>query len=357
MGQDIIINVQARRYCKMSKFTKIAVLAAMAVCLVLSAGTGAMAGKVIMKMGTSTQPDHIYNEGLRYFKKLVETGTKGAIEVQVFPANQLGAERELVEGLQLGTVQGTMTSTGPMGNFLPGIKVFNLPFLFKDRKSCYAVLDGPVGEGIAKKLLPLGIRSLGWCENGFRNVTNSKRPINKPADMDGLKIRVMEDDLFIISMKALGASPLPMAFSELYTALEQKTVDAQENPLAVIYSSRFFEVQKYLAMTGHFYSPAMLLVSESFFKSLTPDQQKVVLDAGKKTRDFERKLSMEADQKLEAACKAKGMQVSHPDKAPFMKAVTGVYTNPKVVKAIGGGNAKKGQALIDSVKKAVDAVK
>jgi len=340
----------------MTKRKKTAMVIAMALMALIAFSPAAMA-KIVMKMGTSTQPDHIYNQGLRYFEKLVEKGTNGAIDVQIFPANQLGAERELVEGLQLGTVQGTMTSTGPMGNFLPEIKVFNLPFLFKDRKSCYAVLDGPVGQEIAKKLIPLGIRSLGWCENGFRNVTNSKRPINKPEDMKGLKIRVMEDDLFIISMKALGASPLPMAFSELYTALEQKTVDAQENPLAVIYSSRFFEVQKYLAMTGHFYSPAMLLVSESFFKSLTPAQQKVLIEAGAKTRDYERKLSMEADQSLEAKLKEKGMIITHPDKKPFMEAVASVYTNPKVMKAIGGGDAKKGKALIEKVKAAAMAAK
>ena len=308
----------------------------------------------IMKMGTSTQPDHIYNKGLEHFKKLVEEGTKGAIEVQIFPANQLGAERELVEGMQLGTVQGTMTSTGPMGNFLPDIKLFNLPFLFKDREAAYKVLDGPVGTQIADKLLKVGIRSLGWAENGFRNITNSRNAINKPEDINGLKIRVMEDDLFIISMKALGASPLPMAFSELYTALEQKTVDAQENPLAVIHSSRFFEVQKFLAMTGHFYSPAMLLVSESFFAGLSDDEKKVVLDAGKKTCNFERDLSLKADQELEAALEKAGMTITHPDKAPFQKQVAGVYTNPKVIKAIGGGDDKKGEALI---KAALEAAK
>ncbi len=332
------------------KFLVLTMVAAMG--LMLFAGPASAAK--IMKMGTSTQPDHIYNKGLERFEKLVEEGTKGAIDVQIFPANQLGAERELVEGMQLGTVQGTMTSTGPMGNFLPDIKLFNLPFLFKDRKAAYKVLDGAVGTEIADKLLKVNIRSLGWAENGFRNITNSRNAINKPADVKGLKIRVMEDDLFIIAMKALGASPLPMAFSELYTALEQKAVDAQENPLAVIHSSRFFEVQKYLAMTGHFYSPAMLLISEAFFKGLSDAEKKVVLDAGKKACQYERELSLKADQELEAALKKEGMVITHPDKAPFQKQVAGVYTNPKVIKAIGGGDAKKGAALI---KAALDAAK
>jgi tripartite ATP-independent transporter DctP family solute receptor len=198
----------------------------------------------------------------------------------------------------------------------------------------------------------VGIRSLGWYENGFRNVTNSKRAINSPADMDGLKIRVMEDDVFILTMKALGASPLPMAFGELYTALEQKIVDAQENPLAVIYSSRFFEVQRHLAMIGHFYSPAVLLISEITWKTLNPEHQKILTEAAAEARDYERKISMEADQNLEAACKKEGMTVTHPDKAPFVHAVAGVYSNPSVIKAIGGGNAEEGQKLIEAARAA-----
>jgi TRAP-type C4-dicarboxylate transport system substrate-binding protein len=173
-----------------------------------------------------------------------------------------------------------------------------------------------------------------------------------PTDMDGLKIRVMEDDVFILTMKSLGASPLPMAFGELYTALEQKTVDAQENPLAVIHSSRFFEVQKYLAMTGHFYSPAMLLISEITWKSLSPEHQSIITDAAAQARDFERKISLEADQKLEAELKAAGMTVTHPDKTPFVEAVAGVYENPSVLKAIGGGDAAEGQKLIEAVRNA-----
>lgn len=304
--------------------------------------------KTILKLGTSTQPSHIYNLAANYFGKIVGQKSGGEIEVQVFPAAQLGSERDMVEGLQLGSLEMTLTSTGPLGNFVPQIKLFNLPFLFKDRKSCYRVLDGEIGTQIADRFTKVGLRSLGWFENGFRNITDSKVPVNSPADMKGLKIRVMEDDVFILTMKALGASPLPMAFGELYTALEQKTVDAQENPLAVIYSSRFFEVQKYLAMTGHFYSPAMLLISEITWKTLNPDQQKIIADAAIQARDYERELSLKADEELEASCKKEGMIITHPDKAPFVQAVASVYKDPSVVKAIGGGNAKEGRKLIDA---------
>jgi tripartite ATP-independent transporter DctP family solute receptor len=326
------------------------IVTAVAVILALAA-TPALA-KTVLKLGTSTQPSHIYNVAAEFFAKEVAAASKGEIEVQVFPASQLGSERDMVEGLQLGTLEMTLTSTGPLGNFVPQVKLFNLPFLFKDRETCYKVLDGPVGTQIAARFPAVGIRSLGWYENGFRNITNSKRAIQSPADMGGLKIRVMEDDVFILTMKSLGASPLPMAFGELYTALEQKTVDAQENPLAVINSSRFFEVQKFLAMTGHFYSPAMMLISEITWKSLTPDQQKVVAEAAAKARDFERKISLEADQKLEAELQAAGMTVTRPDKAPFVQAVAGVYETPSVLKAIGGGDEAAGRKLIEEVRAA-----
>lgn len=308
--------------------------------------------KIVLKCGTSTQPSHIYNLAVEYFAKIVAEKSNGEIDVQLFPAGQLGSERDMVEGLQIGSLEMTLTSTGPLGNFVPQVKLFNLPFLFKDRQSGYKVLDGPIGTGIADLFLKVGIRSLGWYENGFRNITNSKRPIERPDAMDGLKIRVMEDDVFILTMKSLGASPLPMAFGELYTALEQKAVDAQENPLAVIHSSRFFEVQKYLSMTGHFYSPAMLLISEIAWRKLSVEQQQILLDAATKARDFERRISMEADQSLEAELKKAGMVVSHPDKSPFVEAVSSVYDNLAVIEAIGGGDASEGKRLIDAVRAA-----
>jgi TRAP-type transport system periplasmic protein len=308
--------------------------------------------QTILKCGTATQPSHIYNQAVEYFAKLVADRSKGDIEIQLFPASQLGSERDMIEGLQLGSLEMTLTSTGPLGNFIPQVKLFNLPFLFKDRESCYRVLDGPIGTDIAALFTAIGIRSLGWYENGFRNITNSKRPIETPVDMHGLKIRVMEDDVFIQTMKDLGASPLPMAFGELYTALEQKAVDAQENPLAVIHSSRLFEVQKYLAMTGHFYSPALLLVSEIAWQRLTPEQRDILAGAATQARDHERRMSMEADRSLEAELKNEGMQVSHPDKAAFVKAVAPVYENPSIIKAIGGGDPDEGRRLVDAVLKA-----
>ncbi len=312
---------------------------------VIFAATPAFCKVKTIKVSTTTQPTHIYNVGLEYFAKLVKEKTNGELEVKIFPAAQLGSERDAVEGLQLGTLEMTLTSTGPLGNFVPDVKLLNLPFLFKNRDEAYKILDGDIGSEIAAKFPAIGIRSLGWYENGFRHITNNVRPINSLKDMAGIKIRVMEDSLFIATMKALGASPLPMAFGELYTALEQGTVDAQENPLVNIESSRFYEVQKHLAITGHFYSPSMLLVSEMFFQGLTPAQQKALTEAASEARDYERNLSIEGDKVTEAKLASEGMQVTHPDKAEFIKAVAPVYEN--AAKDIGGGDAAKGKALID----------
>jgi len=312
---------------------------------VIFAATPAFCKVKTIKVSTTTQPTHIYNVGLEYFAKLVKEKTNGELEVKIFPAAQLGSERDAVEGLQLGTLEMTLTSTGPLGNFVPDVKLLNLPFLFKNRDEAYKILDGDIGSEIAAKFPAIGIRSLGWYENGFRHITNNVRPINSLKDMAGIKIRVMEDSLFIATMKALGASPLPMAFGELYTALEQGTVDAQENPLVNIESSRFYEVQKHLAITGHFYSPSMLLVSEMFFQGLTPAQQKALTEAASEARDYERNLSIEGDKVTEAKLASEGMQVTHPDKAEFIKAVAPVYET--AAKDIGGGDAAKGKALID----------
>ncbi|MFZ0134989.1 MAG: DctP family TRAP transporter solute-binding subunit [Desulfobacterales bacterium] len=320
------------------------------VALLLASSPGS--AQTILKCGTATQSSHIYNQAVEYFARLVADKSKNDIQIQVFPASQLGSERDMVDGLQLGSLEMTLISTTPLGNFVPRIRLFNLPFLFKDRESCYKVLDGPIGAEIAGLLTQFGLRSLAWYETGFLNITNSKGPIEKPADLNGLKIRVMEDDIFSLTMNALGASPLPVAFAELYTALEQKAVDAQENPLSVIHFSRFFEVQPYLTMTDHFYSPAMLLISEIAWQRLTAGQQEVLTDAAVQARDYERNLSAEADRILEAELVKQGMQVSHPDRDPFVQAVAPVYENPAVIKAIGDGDATEGQRLIEAVQEA-----
>jgi TRAP-type transport system periplasmic protein len=277
------------------------------------------------KLGNATQPDHAYNIGARKYAELVAQRTGNKVKIDIFPATQLGSERDLVEGLQLGTVDFVVTSTGPLGGFVPKMFVVDLPFLFRDKEHAYKVLDGPIGRGLLDAFSAKGIRGLAFWENGFRQITNNARPIEKPADLKGIKIRTMENKIHLATFRAFGASPTPMAWGEVYTALQQKTIDAQENPIAIIYTGKVYEVQKYLTLTGHFYSHSPILMSEKSFQSLPKDIQKIMLDTALECATFERNLLRDDEAKQLADLKAKGMQVNTPDKKPFQDAAASVY--------------------------------
>ncbi|MEM5789082.1 MAG: TRAP transporter substrate-binding protein [Syntrophobacteraceae bacterium] len=278
-----------------------------------------------LKLGTPTAIDHAYNVGARKFAEMVAERTANRVKIDVYPANQLGNERDMVEGLQLGTVDLVVSSTGPLGGFVPKMLVVDLPFLFRDKQHAYSVLDGPIGKELLDEFIPKGIKGLAFWENGFRHITNNVRPIEKPQDLKGIKIRTMENKIHLSAFRAFGASPAPMAWGEVYTALQQKTIDAQENPIAVIYTSKINEVQKYLALTGHFYSPAALLMSRKVFDSLPEDIQRVMVAAAVECANFERNYLNDTEEKQLEELKAKGMQVTVPDKKLFQEAIAPVY--------------------------------
>ncbi len=277
------------------------------------------------KLGNATAPDHAYNVGARKYAELVAQRTGNKVKIDIYPATQLGNERDLVEGLQLGTVDLVVTSTGPLGGFVPKMFVVDLPFLFRDKEHAYKVLDGPIGKGLLDSFSPKGIKGLAFWENGFRHITNNVRPVEKPADLKGIKIRTMENKIHLATFRAFGASPTPMAWGEVYTALQQKTIDAQENPIAIIYTAKIAEVQKYLALTGHFYSPSPILMSEKSYSSLPKDIQKIMLETAVECATFERNLLRDDEAKQLAELKAKGMQVTTPNKKPFQQAAASVY--------------------------------
>jgi len=251
--------------------------------------------------------------------------TGGKVKIDIFPATQLGNERDLIEGLQLGTVDLVVTSTGPVGGFIPKMFVVDLPFLFRDRDHAYRVLDGPVGRQLLEAFSVKDIKGLAFWENGFRQITNNARPIEKPEDLKGIKIRTMENKIHLATFKAFGASPTPMAWSEVYTALQQGTIDAQENPIAIIYTGKLSEVQKYLALTGHVYSPALLLMSSKAFTSLPPDIQQIMVDTAAECATFERNLLHDDETRQLEELKAKGMQITTPNKELFRAAAASVY--------------------------------
>jgi tripartite ATP-independent transporter DctP family solute receptor len=281
--------------------------------------------QVVLKLGHAVAPEHPYHLGAVRYSDLVAQRTKGKVKIDVYPSTQLGNERDMVEGLQLGTIDLVVTSTGPLGGFVPRMFVVDLPFLFRDRGHAYKVLDGPIGRELLDAFSAKGIKGLAFWENGFRQMTNSVRPIEKPEDLRGIKIRTMENKVHLSAFRAFGASPTPMAWSEVYTALQQKTIDAQENPIAIIYFQKIYEVQKYLALTDHFYSPTPLLMSLKAFNNLPKNIQKIMLDTAMECATFERNLLHDNEAKQLAEIKAKGMQVILPNKKPFQDAVVPVY--------------------------------
>jgi tripartite ATP-independent transporter DctP family solute receptor len=293
---------------------------------VIALNTSQVEAKIVLKLATVTPAQHAYAVGATEFARLVEDGTKGEVVINVFPAGQLGSgERELLEGLQVGTIDMAVTATGPMSNFVESMGVVDLPFLFTGPEQVDKVLDGPVGRQLLDDLSSAKIKGLAFMENGFRNFTNSKRPLLKPEDFKGLKFRTMENPIHLASVRQLGAQAVPMSWGEVYTSLQTKVIDGQENPIAIIYAYKLNEVQKYLSLTGHFYSPAPLTMSLKKFKELKPEWQKLFLDAALKAAAFERKIIRDNETKQIDELKKMGMEVSSVDKTVFVEAMAPVY--------------------------------
>lgn len=281
---------------------------------------------VTLKLAHVVSTSAPYHIGATEFAKLVDLKTKGQIKVEIYPGGQLGkGERECVEGLQIGTIDLVVTSTGPVGGFVPQMLVVDLPFLFRDNGHVDKVLDGPIGEGLLKDLSKAGIYGIAFWENGFRNLTNNKRPVNKPEDTKGLKLRTMENEVHMDAFRTLGADPTPMTWGEVYTSLQQGVIDGQENPINIIRTHKIYEVNKHLSLTGHVYSPALLLMNEKKFKGLSPDLQKALIEAGKEAAKFERGFIRENEAKMLEELKGFGMQVANPDKKLFQKATEPTY--------------------------------
>ena len=306
--------------------------------LVLGIAVAANAADFVFKLGHIADPENPYAKGAEKFAQLVKEKTGGKVEIQVFPSSQLGNQRDLVEGTQFGTIDFTMTSTAVLGNFLPQVAVFDLPFIFRDVQHAYKAFD-TVGMEIAQKLQ--GMKLLAYYENGVRHMTNSKHPIRKPEDMKGLKIRVMEQPIYIEMMKALGANPTPMAFGELFTALQQGVVDGQENPAAHIYTARFFEVQKYISLTGHTYSAEPMLVSLTAWNKLPKDLQDKVQEAANESRDWQRDLCRQLEEGYWKKIQESGKSEINRDvdMKAFADATRGVWT--KFEQKVGRENIEK----------------
>lgn len=280
----------------------------------------------VLRLGHLQTETHPYHKGALKFKELVEEKSNGKIRIDIFPSSQLGNGRDQIEGAQIGSIHFHIGSVAPVTNFAPKFNLLNLPYLFESREHAFRVLDGEIGKEIATDLENRGLINLGYMENGWRHMTNNKKPIKTSADAAKLKLRVQESPPYISFIKALGSTPVPVPFGELYTALEQKVVDGQENPLAQIYLNKFQEVQSYLTLTAHNYDAAVFLMSKTTFDTLPEELQKAVSEASAEAVDYERKVAMEDEKKLLEDLKKTEIEIEeNPDLDSFREAVKPVY--------------------------------
>jgi tripartite ATP-independent transporter DctP family solute receptor len=313
-------------------FLRRTVIAA-ATAAVLSASFSALAQDIkprLIRFGYGLNEQSNQGRAAKVFAEAVEKASGGKMKVRAIGAAALGPDTQMQQALIGGAQEMMVGSTATLVGITKEMALWDTPFLISNAKEADILLDGPIGEKIKDKLQEKGLVGLVYWENGFRNLTNSKRPVTKVEDLDGIKLRVMQNNVFLNSFKTLGANAVPMAFSELFGALDTKTVDGQENPYNTILSSKFYEVQKYLTVTNHVYSPWIVLVSKKWWDQLSKAEQKVLMDAAKTSRDYERKDTRDEASKAMADLKSKGMLVNElsPAEAERMRSkLTGVYAD------------------------------
>ena len=263
-----------------------------------------------IRWGHLNNTDHPVSKGVQKFAEIVAAKSGGKIKVREFPANQLGTEMQQQSALRAGTQEMQSPATTSLVGIVKEFGLIDFPLIVSTPAQADALLDGPLGKALLDKLPEKGLIGLAYWDLGFRNVTNSRRPITKGEDLDGIKIRVIPNPVYLDTFKTFNANPVPMSFSELYSALETRTVDGQENPFSVILSNKFYEVQKYLSITNHTYSTNIILVSKAFWDKLSPVEQTILKDAAIEARDYQRKVSREAAQTAVNALKSNGMAVN-----------------------------------------------
>ena len=317
------------------KLSKLVIGLSLAVGFIASA-----AAQTTMRISISIAQNSHQGIAIDTFAKEVEKRTAGRYKVQTFYSGSLGGERESIEAVQLGTQALAFSSSGPVPNFVPETKILDIPFLFRDKAHARAVLDGPIGQELLAKFDAKGFKALAWGENGMRHMTNSKRSINGPEDVKGLKMRTMENPVHVAAYKGLGIVTTPMAFPEVFTALQQGTVDGQENPLSVIMASKFDQVQKYLTLTGHVYSPGIFLMNKEAFDKLSAADKQAFLDAAKEGVKANRARVDEDDAKGVTELRSKGMTVvENVDKSKFVAMLAPV--NAEFEKQFGKANIER----------------
>lgn len=315
-------------------FVKTIKILATAAAVSMAFGAPAQAAKYNFKLAHVITAGTPIDVAANRFAELVKQRTNGEVEIKVFPASQLGAERAIIEGVQLGTIEMSFTTTGAIGGFAPEFQVLDLPFLFPSYEAAYTYLDGERGRKLLNLLDRKGMHGVVYLENGWRNFTTSKNPLKRPEDLKGQKIRVMESPMYMGLIKTLNASPTPMAYSELPNALLQKVIDGQENPTVNIYSAKMYESQPYMIKDQHAYNVFIFKVNGKVWKGLPDNLRKTIETTAVEVRDFQRKLNREADASFTARLEAKGMKVTVPNKddiAAWTAATAPLYEEAKKI--------------------------
>ena len=259
------------------------------------------------------------------FSDLLKAKTNGALDLKLFPDSTLGNSQAAITAVRGGTVDMLVSGSANFSGMVPLLSMFDIPFMFKDTDHAYRVLDGKVGQDMLAKLDAVGLKGLAFWDNGWRQMTNSKGPIRTPADVKGLKMRTTGSPVHIEAFKLLGANPVPMPLAELYTALEMKTVDAQEHPIGVFVSAKLYEVQKHLTLSYHAYSALIVAMNKAKFEALPADQQKALIEAAREAGQLQRKLNNELIAKQVEEVKKAGVQVVEKiDQQPFLEGTKGV---------------------------------
>ena len=303
----------------------------LAASLVAFAPVAALADGVSIRLGHVLPESHSWHTAATGFADEVNNRTEGRVAIKVFPSGQLGSEKEVFEGLQFGSVQAGLIGSGSFQGIEPRMGIIEMPYAWGARDQAFAALDGDLGVALADMLDGKGIKVLGWWENGFRNITNNVRPVENPEDLAGLKIRVTPDKVRLATFEGLGAEPAPLSFGELYSALQQGLFDAQENPLAIIYSASFFEVQKYVSLSEHIWGAATLTISNSVWDKISAEDQAIVMEAATSWGLKQRDMVAAANDQLIAQLEEKGMKFNEVDKAAFIAAVEPIWESQKDV--------------------------
>lgn len=280
-----------------------------------------------LKAGHVLQTDHPYHLGLVKFSELAKEKSNGRIDIQVFPASQLGNERDMIEGLQMGSVDISLTATAPVANFASDLLVFDLPYLFRDKEHAYKVLDGDIGKNLFSNLEANGLIGLEFLESGFFVLQNNSKEIQTPEDVVGMKIRTMENAVHMDFFTEIGANATPMAFGEVFTALQNKTLDGGINSLGVIYSTKFHIPAPYITLTQQVYAPSPLMISKKTYDELPEDLQQVIREAATEARDYEREQNAIIEQDILKKMKDEGCIITEVSIDEWSNAVEGVYDN------------------------------